>query len=167
VFFDKAGVRWEYEAEGYETPTGRYLPDFVLHLPCGPTLFEVKPESQIGIEDSRWWGASRAAGMRLFAAYGMPRITELQPCTQPGNGLLNLFTAHKEWESWDNFYGFCTCPWCGAVGVEFDGRGARVCGHARHEQPYEDKAYSYDDPKLVRAYIAAHSARFEFDQRSA
>lgn len=30
VFFDALGVRWQYEHEGYELPSGRYLPDFWL-----------------------------------------------------------------------------------------------------------------------------------------
>ena len=30
VFFDALGVKWEYEKEGYELPSGRYLPDFFL-----------------------------------------------------------------------------------------------------------------------------------------
>lgn len=30
VFFDAIGVRWEYEKEGFELPSGRYLPDFWL-----------------------------------------------------------------------------------------------------------------------------------------
>jgi hypothetical protein len=35
VFFDALDIRWEYEKEGYELPSGRYLPDF--YLPCyGP-----------------------------------------------------------------------------------------------------------------------------------
>jgi hypothetical protein len=28
VFFDALGLRWEYEPEGFELPSGRYLPDF-------------------------------------------------------------------------------------------------------------------------------------------
>lgn len=32
VFFDTLGVRWEYEPEGFELPSGRYLPDFRLDL---------------------------------------------------------------------------------------------------------------------------------------
>lgn len=30
VFFDVLGYEWEYEAEGFETAAGRYLPDFWL-----------------------------------------------------------------------------------------------------------------------------------------
>lgn len=30
VFFDAMAIRWEYEREGYELPSGLYLPDFWL-----------------------------------------------------------------------------------------------------------------------------------------
>lgn len=30
VFFDALGIEWEYEKEGFELPSGRYLPDFWL-----------------------------------------------------------------------------------------------------------------------------------------
>lgn len=41
VFFDAIGIEWLYEPEGYETPHGRYLPDFVL--PGLGLVVEVKP----------------------------------------------------------------------------------------------------------------------------
>lgn len=51
VFFNRMGIRWTYEKEGYETPLGRYLPDFWLpevtlrhHFVRG-VLFEIKPEN--------------------------------------------------------------------------------------------------------------------------
>ena len=41
VFFDALGINWEYETEGFELPSGRYLPDF--YLPNGViTWVEVK-----------------------------------------------------------------------------------------------------------------------------
>lgn len=30
VFFDTLRLLWEYEPEGFETPDGRYLPDFLF-----------------------------------------------------------------------------------------------------------------------------------------
>jgi len=42
VFFDALGIRWSYEDQGYELPSGRYLPDFRL-LDAHPDLWaEVK-----------------------------------------------------------------------------------------------------------------------------
>jgi hypothetical protein len=41
VFFDHLGIAWEYEPEGYEVASGRYLPDF--YLPEFQKWIEVKP----------------------------------------------------------------------------------------------------------------------------
>lgn len=174
VFFDHLGITWEYEAEGYEGPAGRYLPDFLVHL-GEPTLFEVKPLSEAGQTDARWWEASAAADARLIVAYGMPRGDGHAPWDAPTpDGHLNLIDGRSGLEGWDNYHAFCTCPWCGTVGIEFDGRGARVCGYAAHDLTsaqaekqvgHYDKAYSYDDPRIVSAYTAARSARFEHGER--
>lgn len=49
VFFDRLGIKWHYEHEGYETPFGRYLPDFWLpnvylrHKDQKGVLLEIKP----------------------------------------------------------------------------------------------------------------------------
>ena len=43
VFFDAAGIEYEYEKEGFELPSGRYLPDF--WLPGPRSWFEVKGSS--------------------------------------------------------------------------------------------------------------------------
>lgn len=45
VFFDAIGVKYEYEPEGFELPSGRYLPDF--WVPEWRTWLEVKPEDGI------------------------------------------------------------------------------------------------------------------------
>lgn len=44
VFFDTLGLDWEYEPEGFELKSGRYLPDFKVHYPGGDseTWFECK-----------------------------------------------------------------------------------------------------------------------------
>ena len=165
VLFTYLGIRWDYEHEGYETPHGRYLPDFLLHLPT-PTLFEVKPESELGTTDLRWWHASRAADMPLIVAYGMPKPHRLNPQDQPGDGHYNLIDGRNEWEAWDNTYAFCICCTCGAVGIEFCGRAGRVCHHkgtgnddcATHDGR---RCYSSDHVRLVDAYTSALSARFE------
>ena len=55
VFFDTLKIPWEYEAEAYELPSGRYLPDFSvgrLLAWCDPCWVEVKPS--IAAPDSKW-----------------------------------------------------------------------------------------------------------------
>jgi hypothetical protein len=74
VFFDALDIAWEYEPEGFELPSGRYLPDFRLHgrLVWGPLWFEVKPFRDTG-KDPRWNDLVRATGVDLAVSYGMHR----------------------------------------------------------------------------------------------
>lgn len=48
VFFDAAGIAWEYEPEGFESEHGRYLPDF--YLPDTGTWVEVKGTNEAARE---------------------------------------------------------------------------------------------------------------------
>ena len=50
VFFDALETRWEYEPEGYELPSGRYLPDFYLPDLRGGVFLEVKPVDFLSYE---------------------------------------------------------------------------------------------------------------------
>ena len=46
VFLDALGCKWEYEPEGYELPSGRYLPDFKVYQDncyAGHCWIECKP----------------------------------------------------------------------------------------------------------------------------
>lgn len=43
IFFDEMGWSWEYEPQGYELPSGRYLPDFRVRMSDGHEIWvEVK-----------------------------------------------------------------------------------------------------------------------------
>lgn len=71
VFFDHVGLKWEYEPQGYELPSGgRYLPDFWL------------PESQFHVEVKGSEAALRAEGPRYAEAVLTGAL--------PGNGLIFL-----------------------------------------------------------------------------
>lgn len=49
VFFDAAGIQYEYEPEGFEHNGVKWLPDF--YLPESGTYVEVKPDRQNAIEE--------------------------------------------------------------------------------------------------------------------
>lgn len=174
VLFDHLGIHWEYEPEGYSTPAGPYLPDFLLHL-REPTFFEVKPEIDYGNTDERWWQVCHSTGRPMIVAWGMPRPDRLEPPRSPmrdgsyhlvvSNGMPDEPFQFKRDAGGDIHYAFCSCCICGAVGIEYDGRGARVCRSCACTHGNRDKCYSYDDPKIVRAYVAALSARFERGER--
>lgn len=76
VFFDARGWRWEFEPEGFELKSGRYLPDFRLwaHRGSTPMWFEVKSFSQSCPDDDRWTDLARDSGLNVLTAYGMHRV---------------------------------------------------------------------------------------------
>ena len=57
-------------------------------------------------------------------------------------------------------YEWCSCPHCGRFGIEFDGRGARVCESSGCRRGDGRKDYSSDDPRIVAAFTRARTYRF-------
>lgn len=51
MYFDEINVAWRYEDEGYELPSGRYLPDF--WLPVAGMHAEVKPDSGFSLTEMK------------------------------------------------------------------------------------------------------------------
>lgn len=76
VFFTGARFRWQYEPEGFETPHGRYLPDFRLDTGMGPFWVEVKPVSDT-VDDPRWADVAAGSGLMLLCLRGMHRDGDL------------------------------------------------------------------------------------------
>jgi hypothetical protein len=65
-------------------------------------------------------------------------------------------------EEWDNGYWWCECAWCHSLGICFNGRSDRLpCKEKCQKTFHGDKGYNYNTPRLVAAYTAARSARFE------
>ena len=196
VFFDCIGIEWSYELEGFEWPArpagpddgfngnpelfgGHYLPDF--WLPSIETWFEVKG-GEPSREDLRILSEfDEVNDKRLVVAVGdIPHKTDLM-------GVPKELGYEEAWTGLcipgDQQYAWCSCPWCGKFGIEYNARGARVCAFEDHSdlwhdpkedklhrfvKPgssiYYDKAYSGDDPRILWAYDEARSARFEHGQ---
>ncbi len=189
VFYDHAGIPWEYEPQGFEwlddeiespwgdqqkIKAGRYLPDF--WLPSIETWFEVKGQHPTDDESRLHTDFAIVTKQRHITAFGdIPRnITDLS--YESDSMLLD--------GGCDFHYLWCVCPWCGKPGIEFDGRGARVCGYKAHHATEEDafkdprfdaskhwrvddKCYTYNEQRIQLAYEAARSARFEHGQSGA
>ena len=172
VFFETAGVKWQYEPEGFETPSGRYLPDFFLPEVGGGLWVEVKGQKPSEDELEKLKHVVGFTGFHGVFARDIPSQDQINsgPSDFPGVydwsawaicGLCTKFddeslTRSTVSDFFDAPYVFCVCPVTGEVGFEFDGRGGRVTRLGPDE-----KAYSWDHPKLVKAYAAARSARFE------
>lgn len=161
VFFDALGVKYEYEPEGFELSDGTwYLPDF--YLPDLKIWVEVK--GLMSGEDLKKIDLFRKclsvdSGQYLWVVGDIPTGSWFRT-----EGLAykygDIFSIGNELV-WDVEYLPCVCPKCGKVGIEFEGRGARVCPN---HCPESDKLYSADDPKVLNAYNKARQARFEYGE---
>lgn len=92
VFFDARGWRWEFEPEGFELPSGRYLPDFRVWTKgthSDPLWFEVKPFTADCPPDARWADLAKGSELHVLTAYGMHR---------PGDGCKEAWERRRQAE---------------------------------------------------------------------
>ncbi len=159
VFYDSLGIEWEYEKEGYSLPSGYYLPDF--WLPKQQCWIEIKGQSPTEQEETLSQQLSQVTGRRAFIFWGE---IPADPTQSQNDGAYDLSNG-----GWDNFQMWCECSNCGMLDIQFDGRSDRLnckasgCSRSTHG----DKGYSADSEKLLHAYAAARSARFEHGQKGA
>jgi len=172
VFMDAMKVEWQYEPEGFELPSGRYLPDFFLPQVNGGTWLEIKQygmgyfgflscQGAPELSDPRLCDFSNFAaskGQDFFVAYGIPSqdyFNEL--AAYESEGMLEGHGSRCDPYQW------CVCGCGKTVGIQFDGRGDRVgCKHRNcRRSDHGDKGYSHDDDLIVRAAQLARQARFE------
>ena len=172
VFFDKFGVEWQYETEGYILNNGEwYLPDF--YLPELNIYLEIKPEYILEHNTLEYIRVLRCSihmkqgGFTLWGVFGNPWPNEYHVYTwrasphgyEPElivfadcrrcNGV--SFLAIADWESgmkvdgWDDHF-------CGSGNL-----GHHTCG-----DHFLDPLASGE--RIVSAYRASRSARFEFGE---
>jgi hypothetical protein len=151
VFYDALGVEWHYEHEGYQLSSGWYLPDFWLPNVNGGCFVEIKPEPGHGEEHCR--ALANASSRTVFLFHG--EVT----CPAERSGYELSSAQFTPGDGGDIAYWWCECPKCGRVGIQFDGRGARVCGASCYPNG-EYKEYSAESPRLLAAYGQARARRF-------
>src|SRR5262249_35299712 len=126
VFFHTLGVRWEYEPEGFVLSTGQwYLPDFRIQLADGFLCAEVKPRGAC-VELFERFVTESAAGTcgTVLHEIADPKLVESEGPWASQEDDFHLYAAKsEEWQGgWaDNYYQFCICEKCDAVGFEFEG----------------------------------------------
>lgn len=131
VFFDRAGIDWQYEPEGYDNKKGfRYLPDFYLPKVEEGVFFEVK-------------GDEPTSEYLVRVTLLLPKAVVFAVGDVPGK--TSLWSEDKAGSIW-HFDGFL-----------FDG-GSRHCDAVFLDGSSSDYKEEYLFPDAVRA---ARSARFE------
>lgn len=139
VFFDALGIKWEYEAEGFDLPeVGRYLPDFFIPVngSYGP-YFEIKGEEPTKDELRKL-----SILCREKSAYGAILVGT------PGGDARSYHFFDKDGDEESSFYSEDCTP------RFFDWLGDRIL-----EGP------TGSTKKFDRAIKAARVARFEFGER--
>ena len=164
VFFDSLNIPYEYEKEGFQiTSDIYYLPDFYLpHLDLWIEIIPGYPQE---------WPEHP-----VFWLHDIMRENEKPRNEWPLQNFIVLkgtpfyaedtysgyYWPYMGYISGDNCYLWWECPVCGKIGIEFDGRAARLC---RNCCPDSDKSYNANSPKLIAAYMAARQARFEHGEK--
>jgi hypothetical protein len=174
VFFDTAGVGYRYEADGFQMGRRRYLPDFFLpHLQA---WVEIKGPEPTDEERQKAWWLSQATRQTVYVFWGempYPRSWFEEGGGPPdgswGNGLsalaffgtprsITTSDTFRETLLFDQCYWWTECPTCGFLGIEFEGRDQRLpCAC----DPSGNYGFNYSSRRLLGAYRAARSARFE------
>lgn len=158
VFFDALGLRWEYEKEGFDLgKAGWYLPDFWLpELNC---WVEIKPREWNDGQDF-WWASGATekkasaiarSSSPVFVVSGEPWPDEYKCCV-----------FYNE-EGADAPMYFAECLQCGKFGITYGGWTGYVrcdCTWNTLDKP-SHKEDGTETPRLLAAYEAARSARFE------
>lgn len=187
VFFDELKIEYLYEPEGYVLhDDSKYLPDFFLSDIRGGMWLEIKP---IEFSDN---SAIKKLEMLCTLTNKQGMLLEGDPVISTIIGGFEIPSDFNSRLSWtiiqniengaDDFFAcdypyiFCICPWCGKIGVEYDGRGARVCGYREHFDNEEsalaaikhlghwradDKCYTGRHPLILSAATKARQSRFE------
>jgi hypothetical protein len=180
VFFDALGVAWQYEPEGFDLDGQWYLPDF--YLPTLDVWYEVKGVEPTELEQSLAGRLADGTRKSVFIAWGdipdNPCMYGLPQNHWRNGGIADAirdiyaFTHAEVHDSepfgcyWDNHYAWCICPDCGVIGIEFEARAARLHGRESNCVGGEyDRGHNGNDRRLLAAYEAARSARFEHGQQ--
>jgi hypothetical protein len=165
VFFDALDLEWQYEPQGFRVGHRAYLPDF--YLPHSGTWVEVK-----GAESELDHDLMLAAAEVLPHSGSGPTLLILGPIPEPPKGgdwaWLGFSVegvGHGETEVFDGWWGF------GPLGIlhaaaETSTAGPVSAGRGDWLTPQLNMIRNID-PRVIRAYRDARSARFEHGQRGA
>lgn len=176
VFFDRQGIAWEYEKEGYNLGSvGLYLPDF--WLPQVSMWAEVKPVPFSWKEIERCWELQAHTGHDVVLLDGAPDFRSYFICSRLGSDVLaDPITGDTSRITDGGYPGGdyeVAVPWEDVIvsnGYLSEHRFYANTGYANWPNPwrFEPGTYTGDHgspEQYQEAVYAARSARFEHGER--
>lgn len=151
IFMRNLGVKYDYEAEGYDLDGLHYLPDF--WLPDLKAFLEIKPEAPNNQEMERALRLANYTKRKIFIQSGSPRLPDLADAS---DSMRCIFPGESE----DVPYWWCECLKCGKIGIEFRGRTDRLDCVCNRDINRDDRCYGFDTARLLVAYDTAKAYQF-------
>lgn len=190
VFFDALNIPWEYEKEGFNLGDGIfYLPDF--WLPEQQCWIEIKGEHPTEEEHQKANLLAQHSKHDVFLFAGPINLPSGDPKKDFGTVAYRYQLGAELFKH--PVYSWHECPYCRKLALCFAVWGGFPCEcfpgnivsameaarirqleegseeDADHIEWWSDKVMAFYDtdksPRLVRAYTAARSARFEFGEK--
>lgn len=161
--FDRLNIDWEYEREGFELPSGWYLPDFYLRgIGAAPgqesIWFEVKGKPPTGDEEKKAAELANATGEDVLIAFG-----QIPKQVDPYDGAWDTTLFYANYEGGvDHHYQISACPKCHKLGFVFTFYAGRIC----LDHVPERERMQWEDAVLIKnALNDAAAERFEGGSR--
>jgi hypothetical protein len=153
VCFDALGLEWEYEKEGYQLPSGWYLPDFWIST--WGRWAEIKPKAPTDQEIEMLMDLECATDKDSLLIAG-----------EPWYGKYDVWVPRwfdDDGKPFSERYVIAECGRCDGFCLEDEGTGWFDIGpHTdclnNERWPLSSQGWT---PRLEKAYTAARSARFE------
>jgi len=187
VFFDALNVVWEYEREGFELESGRYLPDF--WLPASEAWVEIKGSRPTKQEMEKCTQLAEATGRPVHVFFGQVAHDPFWTRDFETDGLWGAFTVLPSCKCgqlkrglYSRFTSWGICHGCDEPFVQDAAAGCPCrpdwyhCERDKTVHKSKDACYldktgrrrrcRHDDP-LTAAYDAVRAARFEYGESGA
>lgn len=172
VFFDTLGIQYFYEHEGYQLPSGWYLPDF--WLPTFKTWIEIKPKKRW--EDRQQWRIDIQKIRELAIATKNISIIQHGDLIAPCSSVSDEFWASTSVVYADGSgdaenvavvsYWWCECPKCASIDFQISGYPSCKCDQNDLVEFDEEgtsllyPGYFTASTRMLQAYTYANKIRF-------
>jgi hypothetical protein len=154
VFLDALDVGFRYD------PAPDSAPSMSFWLTALAKWMVVSPEAPNPVLERNARSLAESSRKSVYAFFGPLAV----PTDRTRSAFLYAAARDKKTDEtgvdFDETYWWCECPICQSIGIEYEGRAARLpCRCVRLISRHNHREHNYDSPRLVSAYLQAQTAR--------